>query len=77
MGKEINVNLANYMGKVVTVKLNGNRIVEGVLRGYDQMMNIVLEDVYEVVNENEKQEMGRVVIRGNGIIQMDCQTTSH
>lgn len=61
MGKEINVNLANYMGKVVTVKLNGNRIVEGVLRGYDQMMNIVLEDVYEVVNENEKQEMGRVV----------------
>ena len=61
MGKEINVNLANYMGKVVTVKLNGNRIVEGVLRGYDQMMNIVLDDVYEVVNENEKQEMGRVV----------------
>lgn len=61
MGKEINVNLANYMGKVVTVKLNGNRVVEGVLRGYDQMMNIVLEDVYEVVNENEKQEMGRVV----------------
>ena len=62
MGKEINVNLANYMGKVVTVKLNGNRVVEGVLRGYDQMMNIVLEDVYEVVNENEKQEMGRVVL---------------
>ena len=61
MGKEINVNLANYMGKLVTVKLNGNRVVEGVLRGYDQMMNIVLEDVYEVVNENEKQEMGRVV----------------
>lgn len=61
MGKEINVNLANYMGKVVTVKLNGNRVVEGVLRGYDQMMNIVLEDVYEAVNENEKQEMGRVV----------------
>ena len=61
MGKEINVNLANYMGKVVTVKLNGNRVVEGVLRGYDQMMKIVLEDVYEVVNENEKQEMGRVV----------------
>lgn len=61
MGKEINVNLTNYMGKVVTVKLNGNRVVEGVLRGYDQMMNIVLEDVYEVVNENEKQEMGRVV----------------
>lgn len=61
MGKEINVNLINYMGKVVTVKLNGNRIVEGVLRGYDQMMNIVLEDVYEVVNENDKQQMGRVV----------------
>ena len=41
MVKETNVNLNNYMGKTVTVKLNGNRRVEGILRGYDQMMNIV------------------------------------
>ena len=61
MGKEINVNLNSYMGKHVIVKLNANRLVDGILRGYDQMMNIFLEEAYEVKSETEKQEMGQVV----------------
>ena len=61
MVKETNVNLNNYMGKPVTVKLNGNSRVAGILRGYDQMMNIVLEDAYEVIDEENKHQMGRVV----------------
>ena len=63
MGKELNVNLNSYVGKRITAKLNVNRLVEGVLRGYDQMMNIILEDAYEVKSETEKHEMGRVVGR--------------
>lgn len=62
MVKEVNVNLKAYLDKVISVKLNGNRRVEGVLRGYDQLMNIVLEDAYEVIDENDKHEMGKVVI---------------
>ena len=61
MGKELNVNLNSYVGKRITAKLNANRLVEGVLRGYDQMMNIILEDAYEVKSETKKHEMGRVV----------------
>ena len=61
MAKDINVNLNSYMGKNVVVKLNANRLVEGVLRGYDQMMNICLEGAYEVKSEMEKHEMGKVV----------------
>lgn len=62
MGKEVNVNLKSYLNKTITVKLNGNRRVKGVLRGYDQLMNIVLEDTYEVIDENDRHEMGKVVI---------------
>ena len=51
MGKDLNVNLNSYVGKTITVKLNANRLVEGVLRGYDQMMNIILEDAFEVKSE--------------------------
>jgi small nuclear ribonucleoprotein G len=31
------------------VKLNGNRTVQGVLRGFDQFMNLVLDETVEVV----------------------------
>ena len=62
MGKDLNVNLNSYVGKTITVKLNANRLVEGGLRGYDQMMNIILEDAFEVKSETEKHEMGRVVL---------------
>ena len=54
MGKDLNVNLNSYVGKTITVKLNANRLVEGVLRGYDQMMNIILEDAFEVKSGDGK-----------------------
>lgn len=47
------------------VKLNANRQVTGVLRGFDQFMNLVLDNA---VDEKGKVELGMVVIRGNSII---------
>jgi small nuclear ribonucleoprotein (snRNP)-like protein len=43
------------------VQLNGNRKVEGVLRGYDQFMNIVLEDCVEKLGPMNDKEIGTVV----------------
>ena len=37
------------MDKKLSVKLNANRHVTGVLRGFDQFMNIVLENAVEEV----------------------------
>lgn len=45
----------------IAVKLNGNRKVVGVLRGFDQYMNIVLDQSVEEVSANEKNEIGMVV----------------
>lgn len=53
------------------VILNGKRAVTGYLRGFDQFMNLVLEDAMEVVNDKEQNKIGMVVIRGNSIIQME------
>lgn len=44
----------------VAVKLNANRTVMGTLRGFDQFMNLVVEDTVEV-NGNEKTDIGMVV----------------
>ena len=45
----------------VPVKLNGSRRVTGVLRGFDQFMNLVLEDCVEEVSEKERHNLGMVV----------------
>ena len=42
----------------------GKRKLVGTLRGYDQFMNLVVEDAIEQVSLTEKNEIGTVVIRG-------------
>ena len=44
-----------------SVKLNGSRHVTGVLRGFDQFMNLVLEDTIEIVSAEERTNIGMVV----------------
>ena len=45
----------------VAVKLNGNRNVTGVLRGFDQFMNIVLDNTVEEVSSEDRNDIGLVV----------------
>lgn len=39
--------LKRYMDKQMDLKLNGNRKVSGILRGFDPFMNIVVEEAVE------------------------------
>merc|ERR1711935_901958 len=64
--------LRKFMEKRLDLKLNANRHVVGVLRGYDQFMNIVLDNTVEIVSPTEKNEIGMVVIRGNSIMMWEC-----
>lgn len=50
---------------VCAVKLNANRTVVGVLRGFDQFMNLVLDNTVEIAGD-EKNEIGMVVSHGLG-----------
>merc|ERR1712139_472758 len=64
--------LRKFMEKRLDLKLNANRHVVGVLRGYDQFMNIVLDNTVEIVSPTEKNEIGMCVIRGNSILMWEC-----
>ena len=44
-----------------TVKLNGNRVVTGVLRGFDPYMNLVLDEAVEERTATQKFKIGMVV----------------
>lgn len=43
-----------------SVKLNANRVVVGTLRGFDQFMNLVIDNTVEM-NGSEKNDIGMVV----------------
>eukprot|EP00850_Spirogloea_muscicola_P004977 SM000022S07191 [mRNA] locus=s22:482173:482668:+ [translate_table: standard] len=55
----------------LAVKLNANRVVVGVLRGFDQFMNLVLDNTVEV-NGTERTDIGMVVIRGNSVVMIEA-----
>ncbi|KNH07697.1 small nuclear ribonucleoprotein [Perkinsela sp. CCAP 1560/4] len=66
--------LLKYVGKMVDIKLKDKRHVQGMLSGYDNRMNVVIENWKEVVRgpqsekveDNVKQEE-IAVLRGSSI----------
>ncbi|KAG6538440.1 probable small nuclear ribonucleoprotein G [Zingiber officinale] len=63
--------LKKYMDKKLQIKLNANCVVVGTLRGFDQFMNLVIENTVEM-NGNEKNDIGMVVIRGNSVVMIEA-----
>jgi small nuclear ribonucleoprotein G len=47
MSKTYPPELKKYLDKQMVFKLNGNRQISGVLRGFDPFMNIVVDDTVE------------------------------
>ncbi|RLN14337.1 hypothetical protein BBJ28_00014160 [Nothophytophthora sp. Chile5] len=61
MVKTAGPDLKRYMDKRLSLKLNGNRKVSGVLRGFDQFMNVTLDETVEEVSATESNRIGMVV----------------
>ncbi|KAL2428776.1 hypothetical protein ABEF95_007085 [Exophiala dermatitidis] len=70
--KENILDLGKYVDKQITVKFNGGREIVGTLKGYDQLMNLVLDDVKETMRDDEGNEttrpLGLVVARGTLLV---------
>nr|POE85188.1 sm-like protein lsm7 [Quercus suber] len=60
------------MDKEITVKFNGGREVTGTLKGYDQLMNLVLDNVKEITRDDEgnmsTRSLGLLVARGTLLV---------
>ncbi|AQK46466.1 LSM7-like [Zea mays] len=65
--KETALDLAKFVDKGVQVKLTGGRQVTGTLKGYDQLLNLVLDEAVE--NERGKtRQLGLIVCRGTAVM---------
>ncbi len=61
--------LEENLNKKVALLLKDNRSLEGVLVGFDEYMNMVLDDVQEN-GENFEKKLGTVVIRGSNVVRI-------
>ena len=62
--------LQKSLGSTVLVRLRNGKVLRGLLKGYDQHMNIVLEDTDELVGENTQNRLGTIVVRGDSIVMI-------
>jgi small nuclear ribonucleoprotein len=62
--------LSKSVGSTVLVRLRNGKVLRGLLKGYDQHMNIVLEDTDELVDENTHNKLGTIVVRGDSIVMI-------
>lgn len=53
----------------ISLLLKDNRILEGKLVGYDEYMNLVLEDVEEQTAERTRR-LGTTILRGNNVVSI-------
>jgi small nuclear ribonucleoprotein len=61
--------LEKSMNQKLSLLLKDGRTIEGKLTGYDEYMNMVLNDVEETVEEN-KRRLGTIILRGNNVVSI-------
>ena len=59
--------LERNLNKRMSLLLKDGRVLEGKLIGFDEYMNMVLEDTQETKDEVVKK-MGKVILRGNNVV---------
>jgi small nuclear ribonucleoprotein G len=75
MPKDKGPELKKFMGKRVSVKLNGSRTVLGRLTGFDVFMNLTLEEAEESLGAAESRPIGIMVIRGSSVVEIGSLDT--
>ena len=54
--------LEKYVDKRIIIKFVGGREVVGTLKGFDQMVNIVLDDAIEYIRDDEDKNRRKVMV---------------
>jgi small nuclear ribonucleoprotein len=56
--------------KIVLIKLKGGKTLRGVLLGFDQHMNLLLDQSEEIPAEGDSKSLGTIVIRGDNVVMI-------
>lgn len=70
------MDLSKYLEKQIRIKFTGGREASGVLKGYDALLNLVLDNTIEYLRDpdepfkpsEETRNLGLVVCRGTALV---------
>ena len=62
--------LDGSINKMVLIKLKGNKTIRGNLLGFDQHLNLLLDQSEEVPSEGDSQSLGSIVVRGDNVVMI-------
>jgi len=60
--------LEESLGKTVLVRLKGGKSLRGKLKGFDQHLNLVLEETEDTTNAENVKKLGVIIVRGDNVI---------
>ena len=62
--------LEESINKVVLIKIKGGKTIRGNLLGFDQHMNLLLDQSEEVPFEGDAKSLGTIVVRGDNVVMI-------
>ena len=79
--KESILDLSKYIDKTIRVKFQGGREASGILKGFDPLLNLVLDGTMEYMRDPDDQykltedtrQLGLVVCRGTSVVLICSQ----
>ncbi len=62
--------LEESINKVVLIKIKGGKTLRGNLLGFDQHMNLLLDQSEGVPSEGDAKSLGTIVVRGDNVVMI-------
>jgi small nuclear ribonucleoprotein len=62
--------LEESINKLVLVKIKGGKTIRGNLLGFDQHMNLLLDQSEEITSEGDSKSLGTIVVRGDNVVMI-------
>lgn len=60
--------LEDSLGKTVLVRLRGGKSLRGRLKGFDQHLNLVLEETEDTTDVETVKKLGSIIVRGDNVV---------
>jgi small nuclear ribonucleoprotein len=64
--------LEKSVNQKLSLLLKDGRVIDGTLAGYDEYMNMVLNEVEETYNDTKKR-LGTIILRGNNVVSISIK----
>jgi len=62
--------LEDSLGKTVLIRLKGGKNLRAKLRGFDQHLNLVLDETEEITDRENIRKLGILIVRGDNVVMI-------